>query len=88
MNLIATMSLFFNAQENVVNMKNIYIIYLRNFHMYRNYTLSGNTECFSSHILPSIKKLYFHGLIDPDHEIDVSRDIARQSSVKHEGDDE
>lgn len=31
---------------------------------------------------------YFHGLIDPDHEIDVSRDIARQSSVKHEGDDE
>lgn len=56
--------------------------------MYRNYTLSGNTECFSSHILPSIKKLYFHGLIDPDHEIDVSRDIARQSSVKHEGDDE
>ena len=52
--------------------------------MYRNYTLSGNTECFSSHILPSIKKLYFHGLIDPDHEIDVSRDVARQASVKHE----
>ena len=52
--------------------------------MYRNYTLSGNTECFSSHILPSIKKLYFHGLIDPDHEIDVSRDVARQASIKHE----
>ena len=28
--------------------------------------------------------LYFHGLIDPDHEIDVSRDVARQASIKHE----
>ena len=35
-----------------------------------------------------IASLYMHGIIDPDHEIDVSRDIARQSSVKHEGDDE
>ena len=28
--------------------------------------------------------LYFHGLIDPDHEINVSRDVARQASIKHE----
>ena len=56
--------------------------------MYQNYTLNGNTECFSSHILPSIKKLYLNSIIDPDHEIDVSRDVARQASIKHEGDDE
>ena len=52
--------------------------------MYRNYTLSGNTECFSSHILPSIKKLYLHNIINIDHEIDISREISKQCQNKHE----
>jgi hypothetical protein len=31
--------------------------------------------------------LYYHGLIEPDYEIDISRDVARQASINHvEGD--
>lgn len=32
--------------------------------------------------------LYTHGIIDPDYEIDISRDVARQASVKHEVNEE
>lgn len=27
--------------------------------------------------------LYYHGLIEPDYEIDISRDVARQASINH-----
>ena len=28
--------------------------------------------------------LYLHGIIDPDHEIDISRDVAKQYNLEHQ----